>query len=216
MSLAVAGRVSKRYGRLTAIDDATLELDRGEIVGLLGPNGAGKTTLLRMIAGLVRPTTGRVHLRGAAAHGAIQYFGGERTLPPFVSAKQWITACAAAGSGSTPRRRIGVLSRGTRQRLGLEIVLAAWCPLLLLDEPWEHLDPDAGEWLSRALLDRREAGAAILIASHRIHDLAEVCDRCLFLERGRLLSALSCADITGPADRARWMLDRYKEARSQL
>jgi ABC-2 type transport system ATP-binding protein len=215
MTLATADHISKRYRRLTAVDDVTLALDGHEIVGLLGPNGAGKTTLLRIFARLVRPTSGRIDLRGAAVGGAIRYFGGERTLPPFVSSGQWTALYGACGSASVSRRVLGALSRGTRQRLGLETVLAASGAILLLDEPWEHLDPDASAWLCRKLLDRRDEGAAILIASHRIHELAEVCDRCVFLERGRLVSTSSCPDEPGAAERARWMLDSYRQTRGQ-
>jgi ABC-2 type transport system ATP-binding protein len=215
MILAAADRVSKRYHRLTAIDEVTIALAGRQIVGLLGPNGAGKTTLLRMFARLVRPTSGAIDLRGAACRGAIRFFGGERTLPPFVSPREWTGLCGARGSASLPRTVLGVLSRGTRQRLGLETLLAAPGALLLLDEPWEHLDLEASTWLSRRLLDRRDEGAAILIASHRIHELAEICDRCVFLERGRLVFASPCPDEPGAAERARWMLNSYRQTRGQ-
>jgi ABC-type multidrug transport system ATPase subunit len=227
MSVAAALRVSKRYGRLTAIDDVTLTLDGGEIVGLIGANGAGKTTLLRMLAGLIRPTSGHVQPPHATAQRPTGYFGGERTLPPWVSAKQWMALAARrtfpawrrAQEDPSPHFRdatLGVLSRGTRQRLGLEAILAGSSALLLLDEPWEHLDPDANEWLSQALSNQRRDGAAILISSHRLHDLAALCDRCVFLQEGRVVSQaseVSWADAAGVVERTRWMLDTYKATR---
>jgi ABC-type multidrug transport system ATPase subunit len=271
MSVAAALRVSKRYGRLTAIDDVTLTLDGGEIVGLIGANGAGKTTLLRMLAGLIRPTSGHVHAPQGTTQRPTGYFGGERTLPPWVSAEQWMALATPGGHPVTrqrlvsrlrssltfsgwgisprgiaprsdardaPTRRtfpawrraregpsprfgdstLGLLSHGTRQRLGLEATLAGSSALLLLDEPWEHLDPDANEWLSHALFNQRRDGAAILISSHRLHDLAALCDRCVFLHEGRVVSQasdVSWADAAGVIERTRWMLDTYKATRGR-
>jgi len=176
--------VTKRYGRRVAIDDVTLAIGSGEIVGLVGPNGAGKTTLLRLVAGLLRATAGERLADPAVT--TIRYFGGERTLPPNVSARRWLALWSRA-SDSTTSRRLGVLSRGTRQRVGLDAVLAVSAPaLFVLDEPWEGLDPAGSRWLSDALARKKREGAAVFVSSHRIYDLADVCDRCLFLVNGRL------------------------------
>ena len=178
--------VTKRYGRRVAVDDVTLTVETGEIVGLVGPNGAGKTTLLRLVAGLLRATSGE-RLLGDRAVTTIRYFGGERTLPPNVSARRWLSLWSGASAHSTSSRRLGVLSRGTRQRVGLDAVLAANAPaLFVLDEPWEGLDPGGSRWLSDALAQKKREGAAVFVSSHRIYDLADVCDRCLFLVNGRL------------------------------
>src|SRR5207237_516456 len=119
-------------------------------------------------------------------------FGGEQTLPPEVSVRQWLALWSVkdpSGSGGPGNGRLGVLSRGTRQAVGLRGVLDRRSNrdvLLLLDEPWEGLDPDASRWLSDTLIRHRQAGAGAIVSSHRIHDLAGVCDRCLFLVNGRL------------------------------
>ena len=178
--------VSKRYGPERALDDVSLRLAPGRILGLVGANGAGKTTLLRIAAGLVRPSGGRVLVAKPASGVAWRYFGGEQTLPPDVAARDWLRLWRNHSSPGTPARRFGILSRGTRQRLGLEAALSSHEACLLLDEPWEGLDPDASRWLSQALSARGTAGVAVMVSSHRIHDLASICDECVFLVRGRL------------------------------
>jgi ABC-2 type transport system ATP-binding protein len=176
-------RVSKQYGATHALRDVDLAVRAGEIVGLVGPNGAGKTTLLRLCAGLLRPSTGTVDVR--VNRPAVRYFAGERTLPPNVTVRRWRRLWLDDRSPGVSLLRIGQLSRGSRQRLGLETVPASRGPaLVLLDEPWEGLDPDASRWLSTELMRARATGDAILVSSHRIHDLATVCDRCEFLVHG--------------------------------
>jgi len=191
-------RVVRRYGRHTAVSDVSLSLGAGEIVGLVGPNGAGKSTLLRLFAGLLRPTAGTVSVPAQRGFSAVRYFAGEHTLPPSVQAKRWLQLWAAPPSVGVATRALGALSRGTRQRVGLEATLVAPAPVLvLLDEPWEGLDPDASRWLSDELQRWRTAGAGVLVSTHRIHDLADIHDRCVFLVDGRLAGDELVA--TGPS-----------------
>lgn len=183
--------VSKAFGTHYVLNQVCLQLRGGEAVGLIGNNGAGKTTLLRIAAGLIRPDRGCV--RWADARPELRYFGGEMTLPPDVSVRGW---ASLFGQRMEDRRRIGQLSRGNRQMLGLRLVLAgAGADILLLDEPWEGLDPNGGEWLSDTLRRWRDEGAAVLISSHRLHDLRSVCTRFVMLEGGR------CAPIAAPDQR---------------
>lgn len=158
-----------------------LQVRRGEVVGLVGANGAGKTTILRIAAGLIRPDQGAV--RWEASPPRLHYFGGEATLPPQVSARRW---AALFGVASDEKRPIGRLSRGTRQILGLRVALHGAAPdLLLLDEPWDGLDPPAARRLTDAIAEWGAAGSAILISSHRLHDLDDVATRFVVLEHGR-------------------------------
>jgi ABC-2 type transport system ATP-binding protein len=112
---------------------------------------------------------------------------------------------------------MGILSRGTRQRVGLESTLAAdQGSLFLLDEPWEGLDPDASRWLSDQLSQKKREGAAVVVSSHRIHDLASVCDRCVFLVNGKLgrCSAVSTGSLP-PGDRAPRIFEAFDAARGR-
>jgi ABC-2 type transport system ATP-binding protein len=213
--------VSKSYGRHTAVCDISLAVGVGEILGLIGPNGAGKTTLLRLFAGLIRPTRGAVHIPTADRPAIVRYFAGEHSLPPDVKTNRWLALWSApALTGATSRRAagtLGTLSRGTRQRVGLEAMLAdPDVTLLLLDEPWEGLDPDASRWLSEELLKRRAAGTGVIVSSHRIHDLADVCDRCVFLVDGRLSpESVTVSAWNGVGDRSAPLLTAFDRARQQ-
>lgn len=212
--LAELSHASKHYGRRMAVRDVTLSVRAAEIVGLVGPNGAGKTTLLRVLAGLVRLTSGVVRMSDAAR---VAYFGGEHTVPGDVSARRWSSFWQATDRSRVTRRRFGVLSRGTRQRIGLEATLsAAGGGLLLLDEPWEGLDPDAARWFSEALVAQRAFGSGVLVSSHRIHDLAAVCDRCEFLIDGVMSeSRVVCSPCHEPGEKAALLLHAFDAARGK-
>jgi len=208
MLSASISHVSRRFGARFALDDVTLHAQTREIVGIVGPNGAGKTTLLRVSAGLLSPSAGEVSVHGALT---VRYFGGEHTLPPDVRADAWSRLWSITNN---QHRRLGVLSRGTRQRIGLESVLHEPTPsLVLLDEPWEGLDPDAGRWLSRRLGELRDGGSTVVVSSHRIHDLATVCDRCEFLVGGRLADGpVMCSAETSHEERVSQLLRAFDDA----
>jgi ABC-2 type transport system ATP-binding protein len=174
------------YGRRVVFHGVSFELAAGQSLGILGANGAGKTTILRAIVGCLTPWAGEIRIAGRAPrdalrHTGVAYFAGDATLPGSVRASAW----GSLGNGDpvTPDRRpIRALSRGTRQLLGLRTVLGRQpLGLVVLDEPWEGLDPDASRWLSVMLETKRDRGAAIVLSSHRLHDLAGFCDAYLFL-----------------------------------
>lgn len=182
-------RLSRSYAGRVVLRDVTFSAGRAQVVGLIGPNGAGKTTMLRVIAGLQKADSGEVYVGGRRMPDALEssrvaYFGGERTLPPGVRARRWLHLFP--GSPAENRNdRIGVLSRGTRQVLGLRAVFSGVAAeLMLLDEPWEGLDPDAARRLSGAIASARDRNTTVIASSHRLHDLAGVCDLFVFLDRG--------------------------------
>ena len=184
-----ARSLTGRYGRREVFHDVSVDVHGGQALGVVGPNGAGKTTLLRMLVGLMAPAAGEIRAGGllprdAATRVQMAYFGGEVTLPGGVRARDWGTLNGDAVSAD--RRRIRTLSRGDRQLLGLRTVLCRPnLRLVVLDEPWEGLDPDASRWLSTVVESKRDRGAAIVLSSHRLHDLAGVCDAYLFLVNHR-------------------------------
>lgn len=172
--------VTKRFGSLQVLTQVWLQVRAGEAVGLVGANGAGKTTLLRIAAGLVLPDSGSI--RRAAETPGLRYFGGEMTLPRDVQGRRWASLFDVP---SQDRRRLGTLSRGSRQLYGLRVVLSGHADLLILDEPWEGLDPSGAAWLTDALRRWAGEGAAVLVSSHRLHDLVAACSRFVLLEGGR-------------------------------
>jgi ABC-type multidrug transport system ATPase subunit len=187
MTLAVSVRgLTLQYRRRLVFHDVSFRLTAGQAAGVIGPNGSGKTTLLRAIAGCLTPRSGDIRINGLMPRDAISrtgvgYFAGEATLPGSVRAARW-GRLGAADDITRESRRLRTLSRGTRQLLGLRTVLARHpLGLIILDEPWEGLDPDAGRWLSAMLETKRDRGAAVVLSSHRLHDLAGLCDVYVFL-----------------------------------
>lgn len=187
MTVAVSVRgLSIQYGRRLVFRELSFDLAAGQAAGVVGPNGSGKTTLLRALAGCLTPRTGEIRLSGLTPRDAISktgvgYFAGEATLPGSVRAAQW-GSLGAGDNVTRETRRLRTLSRGTRQLLGLRTVLGRHpLGLIVLDEPWEALDPDAGRWLSTTLETKRDRGAAVVLSSHRLHDLAGLCDLYVFL-----------------------------------
>ncbi len=213
-------RVSKAYGRHEVLHDVTFSIARGEAVALIGPNGAGKTTLLRLLVGAMRPDAGEVRIAGelvpaALPHTRVAYFGGEMTMPGSVTVEAWRGLFQPPSARDGDRRLLGALSRGTRQMVGLRAVFSlSALRLIALDEPWEGLDPDAARWLADAVRARRDGGAALIVSSHRLHDLAGLCDRYLFLNDGRLLGFSAhavCPDGPVTADALFAAFDRLRE-----
>jgi len=189
-SMLAVRELSARYGEREIFHGLSVDLDAGQSLGVIGPNGAGKTTLLRTLVGLLTPSGGEVRIHGAPPRQALRwtpvaYFAGDVTLPGAVRASSW--GALGAGALVTPdRRRIRALSRGSRQLLGLRTVLGRHpLGLIVLDEPWEALDPDTTRWLTTTLETKRDRGAAVVLASDRLHDLAGLCDVYLFLVGGQ-------------------------------
>jgi ABC-type multidrug transport system ATPase subunit len=196
------------YGRREIFHGVTFSLDAGQSLGVIGPNGAGKTTLLRTVVGLLTSSVGELRINGAPPREALKwtpvaYFGGDVTLPGAVRASAWGTLGTGAQITSE-RRRIRTLSRGSRQLLGLRTALGRHpLGLIVLDEPWEALDPDTTRWLTTTLESKRDRGAAVVLASDRLQDLAGLCDLYLFLVGGQptLLKAHEIAPV-GPVTSA--------------
>ena len=207
----VAVDVSKRYGRIPALDGVAIEVGPGELVGLLGPNGAGKSTLVKIACGLVRPSGGRVEVAGApagsaAARRAFGYLAELFRFPGWMTADEVLTLHQrlASSDGGPPERiellelvglhdarelRVAAMSKGMQQRLGIAQALVGSPPLLLLDEPTSALDP-AGRRLVRDLLvELRARGISVLLNSHLLSEVERVCDHVVIVDRGRVVAA---------------------------
>jgi ABC-type multidrug transport system ATPase subunit len=184
--LVAVRNLSVQQGRRQAFRGVTFELRDGQALGVAGANGAGKSALLRALVGAITPTDGEIRIAGRVPRDALSktptaYFAGEATLPGFARASAW--GSLGTGEAVTPeRRRIRTLPRSARQLLGLRTELGRHpLSLVILDEPWEGLDPDAARWLNATLEAKRDRGAAVVVSSRRLEDLAGICDKYLFL-----------------------------------
>ena len=233
--------VVKRFGRREALADVSLEVGTGEIVGLAGPNGSGKTTLLRLLAGLTRPTRGRVrvfgldpserrervmeHARFAFAPPALydslrarehlRYLaglGGTNTVEASVD-----EALERVGLADRAQDRVGTFSFGMRQRLILAQALLPRPRLLVLDEPADGLDPLAVLELRGILARlREELEVTILLSSHLLLELDQLVDRLLVLDQGRSLFQGTPAELRGEGAVVRIRVDDPATGRELL
>lgn len=224
MTLAIETvQLTRRYGRMVALDQLNLQVEQGQIYGFIGPNGAGKTTTLRMLAGLLEPTSGDVRLMGQR----LIVGGGQRLvgyMPDFFGVYDDLRVweyldffARCYGLPATQRKRtvnellslvdlepkrdayVQHLSRGMQQRLCLAHALVHNPPVLLLDEPASGLDPRARVELRELLRTLRDMGKTILLSSHILSELAEVCTEIGIIEQGRMV-------VSGPVDEVRRQL----------
>jgi ABC-2 type transport system ATP-binding protein len=218
-ALSVTG-LRKAYGSVQALRGVDLELGTGELFGLLGPNGAGKSTLVKIACGLVRPSAGAVEVCGSPAgspeaHAQLGYLAELFRFPDWCTADellvlhQELTGSRGGRAerrellelvelGHVPDRRVGAMSKGMQQRLGLAQALVGTPRLLLLDEPTSALDP-AGRHTVRALLERlRERGVSVLLNSHLLSEVELVCDRVAIINDGEVVAAGTPAQLSRP------------------
>jgi ABC-2 type transport system ATP-binding protein len=206
-----AAAVHKSYGSTQALKGVDLEVGEGELVGLLGPNGAGKSTLVKIACGLVRPTSGSAAIAGApagspAAHRSLGYLAELFRFPDWLNADELLAMhqrLAGADGGAAERsrlleavglaeaagRRVGAMSKGMQQRLGIAQAMVGEPRLLLLDEPTSALDPAGRRTVRRLLEDLRGRGVAVLLNSHLLSEVELVCDRVAIIARGELVAA---------------------------
>jgi ABC-2 type transport system ATP-binding protein len=209
--------LAKRYGATDALRGVDLTVAPAELVGLLGPNGAGKSTLVKSACGLVRPSAGTVRVCGEPAGSpparrALGYLAELFRFPGWASADELLELhqrLAGSDGGAAERaellelvgladaaaRRVETMSKGMQQRLGIAQALVGGPRLLLLDEPTSALDP-AGRRIVRDLLaELRRRGVAVLLNTHLLSEVEQVCDRVAIIDRGELLAAGSPAEL---------------------
>ena len=216
--IEVAG-LSKVFGTFTAVKDLSFAVRPGEVLGLVGPNGAGKTTTLRAIAGIIPPTTGQVLLAGhdlkaepTHAKRALAFFTDEPRLFDYLTVRQHLNFVARLYSVSD-HEAIALplleeleiadrldslpaeLSRGMKQKLAIACGLLHSPQVLMFDEPLTGLDPLGIRRMKDSILKRARAGAAIILSSHLLHLLEEVCSHVLILKRGEKIADGTIAEI---------------------
>ena len=208
----------QRFGELVALDGVGLSVGAGEIVGLVGRNGAGKTTTMRSVMGILAPARGTVTWNeqpvGDADRLRFGYMPEERGLYPqmrlldqvtyfarlhglasdaaLASARRWLERL---GLGERTEEKLIALSHGNQQRVQLAVALAHDPALLVLDEPFAGLDPEAVDSLSAVLFEQAQAGTAVLFSSHQLELVERICRRIVIVESGRVLAAGTLAEL---------------------
>ena len=207
-----AQNLTKRYGRVAAVDNVSFTVGRGEIFGLLGPNGAGKTTTILMMLGLTDVTDGTVSVLGhnpareplqvkrlvgylpdtvgfydhMTALDNLRYTAALIGIEPDVRDQRIIVALDRVGLGDVGIKRVGAFSRGMRQRLGLAEILMKDVSIAVLDEPTSGLDPHATAELLETIRSLKHDGVAVLLSSHLLERVQSVCDRVALFNAGRI------------------------------
>ena len=197
--------LTKNYGSTCALSNLSLSLEGGKIIGLLGSNGSGKTTLIKMIAGLLQPTSGTITINGlpvGTETKKIVSYLPERTylnswmrisdilnyFEDFYSDFDKATALRMLASlGVNETAKLRTLSKGTREKVQLVLVMSRKAKVYLLDEPIAGVDPVAREFILETILSNRAPDSTILISTHLITDIETVLDRFIFIRNGELL-----------------------------
>ena len=220
MSVISIQGLTKRFGDVLAVDNLSLAVDEGTVVGFLGPNGAGKTTTLRALLGLITPTSGRATIDGRPYRelaDPIRHVGAlldASGFHPGRSARNHLRVVAMAvglpaaradevlaqvGLVDVADRRVGTFSVGMRQRLGLATALLGDPQVLVLDEPANGLDPEGVHWLRGLLRHLADQGRTVLVSSHVLAEIAQTVDQVVIIAAGRLVTQSTLAALTDQA-----------------
>jgi len=216
--------LTKRYGPVTALDDASFTARRGRLVGFLGPNGAGKTTAMRCVFGLARPDAGEVRWDGAVIDPKMRlrfgYMPEQRGLYPrmrvgeqlaYFGQQHGLSRRAANASAGQWLERFGLadrikskledLSHGNQQRVQLATALVHDPELLVLDEPFSGLDPIGIATMSEVLRERAAAGVGVVFSSHQLDLVEEVCEDVVIISQGRVVAEGEIEDLKARSGR---------------
>ena len=205
--------LTKRYGYKTALDNIDLSLERGRIIGLLGPNGSGKTTLIKLINGLLAPSSGSIAINGFApgpeTKKIVSYLP-ERTyfnswmkvtdiLNFFCDFYEDFDRNRAADMlrrlGIDENERLGAMSKGTKEKVQLIMVMSRDAQLYCLDEPIGGVDPAARDYILQTIITNYNEHASVLISTHLIADIENVLDDVIFIQNGNIRLHASVDEI---------------------
>jgi ABC-2 type transport system ATP-binding protein len=238
--------LTKRYGKLAALTDLNLQIEKGKVFGFIGPNGAGKSTTMMILATLLEPTEGKAYVCGydvmkepKAVRQSLGYMPDFFGVYDNLTANEYLDFYAGAYNIPAHKRKaliadllelvnlsnkadayVDSLSRGMKQRLGLARCLVHSPDVLILDEPASGLDPRARIEMREILKQLRNMGKTILISSHILPELAELCDEIGVIEKGRLIACEAVDEVSVGARGISIMqlktLNRFEEAQEIL
>ena len=214
------GGLRKRFGPTLALDGVSFTVRPGQVTGFVGPNGAGKSTTMRIILGLDAPDAGRAliggqpyrslryplrHVGSLLDAGALQPSRSARNHLLWLAHSQGLTAgrvdevVEQAGLGAAIRRRAGGYSLGMRQRLGIAAAMLGDPPVLMMDEPFNGMDPEGIVWMRGYLRSLAAQGRAVLVSSHLMSELQDTAHHVVVIGRGRVIADTSVADLIAAA-----------------
>lgn len=216
--------LTKVYGSLKAVDRLSFRVEPGEVVGLIGPNGAGKTSTLRCMAGIQAPTTGRILIDGrdivadaVEAKRRLAFMPDEPQLFDYLTVREHLGLVARLYRVASDERRVaalleelelggkeralpGELSRGMKQKLMIACGLLHDPAVLLFDEPLTGLDPIGIRRMKQTIVARARGGASVVVSSHLLHLVEEICARILILDRGQKVADGSLEELAARED----------------
>lgn len=213
MTILKCSALEKRYGKLQALDGVEMEIMPGRIVGLLGPNGSGKTTLIKLANGLLSPSGGSIevcgHAPGKESRALVSYLPERSAIPTWMSAAQLMdfyqdfyadfrreAAEEMLGHLNIPAsQRIKQMSKGTREKLQLIMVMSRAAKLYLLDEPIGGVDPATRDYILSTIISNYDPEASVLISTHLISDVEKVLDDVIFIDKGSIVLSSSVDSI---------------------
>ena len=213
MAIVSCSELTKRYGAVEALRGVNLTVEPGRIVGLLGPNGSGKTTLIKLANGLLTPTSGQITIcdekPGKRTHALVSYLPERTCIPLWMTARQLMEfyrdfypdfrmdAAREMLSHLNIRenQRIKQMSKGTREKVQLIMVMSRSAALYLLDEPIGGVDPATRDYILQTIIGNYNPDAAVVISTHLIADVEQVLDDVIFINQGQVVLQSSVDDI---------------------
>ena len=215
-------RLSKRFGRVAAVDDLSFTVRPGHVTGFLGPNGAGKTTTMRVVLGLDTPTAGHARVNGQGYQGIIRPLHEVGSLLDAnamhpgrtgwfhllslaqsngIGSRRVTDVLRLTGLDSVARKRVKGYSLGMKQRLGIAAALLGDPPVLIFDEPVNGLDPEGVHWIRELFKALAAEGRTVFVSSHLMSEMALTADRLIIIGRGKLLADTTLAELTESSTR---------------
>ena len=213
MPILECKQLSKSYGKAPALENVSFAIEPGRIVGLLGPNGSGKTTLIKLANGLLTPDSGEILIDGAAprreTHAVVSYLPERTAIPIWMSAGQLMdfyqdfyrdfrrqTAEEMLRHlDIRPTQRIRQMSKGTREKVQLIMVMSRSAKLYLLDEPIGGVDPATRDYILTTIISNYNPEASVILSTHLIADVEKVLDEVVFINKGHLVLQSSVDQI---------------------